>query len=313
MPENKEFDLNLLRVFDAIYRLGTITKAAEQLNVSQPAVSHALARLRDLYDDQLFSRSPKGMKPTPIATDIALNVSQALQQSRISLAKAGRFNPETSDRHFRFVMQDGFAAVLLPRLLSMLQEEAPGMTLQVFQDPRRDAVEELVAGSVDFVIDNFVPTHAQVMQMKIAEEKYVCAVRQDHPDIGKKITLDQYLQHGHIHASSRKGGKSYVDLALQSLGAQRKIVFQTQHYLETPFALSGTDLILTTTNSIANAHNLKTLPLPFEVSPINISMFWHASRDADPASCWLRTRIIELYSDMRVGKSKSKKAHKTAG
>ncbi|MEH6648488.1 MAG: LysR family transcriptional regulator [Motiliproteus sp.] len=300
MPENQEFDLNLLRVFDAIYRLGTITKAAQQLKVSQPAVSHALARLRDLYDDQLFNRSPQGMKPTPIAIDIALNVSEALQQSRISLAKAGQFNPETSDRRFLFEMQDGYAASILPRLLPVLQKEAPGMTLQVFQDPRREALQELVEGTVDFVIENFVPAHPQVMQMKIAEEEYVCAVRQDHPDITNKITLDQYLKFGHIHASSRKAGKSYVDLALRSIGVQRKIVFQTQHYLETPFALTDTDLILTTTRSIAEAHGLKIIPLPFEVSPINISLFWHASRDTDPASCWLRTRTVELFNDVRV-------------
>jgi DNA-binding transcriptional LysR family regulator len=297
MPENKDFDLNLLRVFDTIYRLGTITKAAEKLNVSQPAISHSLARLRDLYDDKLFNRSPNGMTPTPVATDIALNISEALQQTRISLAKAGLFDPISSNRHFKFEMQDASSAIVLPTLMPMIQNEAPDMTIQVFQDHRQDALEALVTGAADFVIDNFVPAHPKVMQIKFATEKYVCAVRADHPVIKDKITLEQYMEHGHIHASGRKAGKSYVDLALQSQGLQRKIVFQTQHYLETPLVLADTDLILTTTASIAKAHNLKTFPLPFDVAPINVSLFWHASQDSDPASCWMRNRIIELFSE----------------
>lgn len=297
MPENKGFDLNLLRVFDTIYRLGTITKAAEQLNVSQPAISHSLARLRELYDDKLFNRSPNGMTPTPIATDIALNISEALQQTRISLAKAGLFNPESSNRHFKIEMQDAAAASVLPKLIPALRQEAPDMTLQVFQDPRQDALDALVNGSSDFVIDNFVPAHPKVKQIKFTTEQYVCVVRKDHPEIKNTITLEQYLRYGHIHASGRKAGKSYVDLALQSLGHQRKIVFQTQHYLDTPLVLAGTDLILTTTRSIAKAHNLKALTLPFDVAPVNISLFWHASQDSDPASCWMRTRMIDLFRE----------------
>jgi len=295
MPENKDFDLNLLRVFDTIYRFGTITKAAKQLNVSQPAISHSLARLRELYDDQLFNRTPNGMTPTPVAIDIAFNVSEALQQTRISLAKAGLFSPESSNRHFKIAMQDACAAYILPKLIPAMRQEAPEMTLQIFQDPRQDALESLISGGADFVIENFVPAHPKVIQLNFATEQYVCVVNENHPEIKGSITLEQYLRYGHIHASGRKTGKSYVDIALQSLGYQRKIVFQTQHYLETPLVLVGTDLILTTTASIAKAHGLKALPLPFDVAPINISLFWHASQDGDPASCWIRTQIIDLF------------------
>ena len=121
MPENKDFDLNLLRVFDTIYRLGSITKAAEQLKVSQPAISHSLARLRELYGDKLFNRSPNGMTPTPVAIDIALNIGEALQQTRISLAKAGLFEPISSNRHFKIEMQDAFAAYILPTVVSSIR------------------------------------------------------------------------------------------------------------------------------------------------------------------------------------------------
>lgn len=294
MPENKDFDLNLLRVFDTIYRLGSITKAAEQLKVSQPAISHSLARLRELYDDKLFNRSPNGMTPTPVAADIALNIGEALQQTRISLAKAGLFEPISSSRHFKIEMQDAFAAYVLPTVVTSIRREAPDMTFQIYKDPRQDALDAMVNGSVDFVIDNFVPAHPKVKHVNLGKEKYVCVVRPDHPEIKDEITLEQYLSYGHINASGRKTGKSYIDLALQSLGLQRNILFQTQHYLETPLVLLQTDLLLTTTESIAKAHGLKAIPLPFELAPVNISLFWHASQDSDPASCWIRNSIIEL-------------------
>ncbi|MEH6472249.1 MAG: LysR family transcriptional regulator [Halopseudomonas sp.] len=288
MPDSSEFDLNLLRVFDAIYRLGTITRAAKHLNVSQPAVSHALARLREIYSDPLFSRSPKGMQPSPVAAEIALNITEALQQTQISLAKAGCFDPLMSDRHFRFSMSGAYGLTLIPFLLKTLRKEAPNMTMEVLQYPRNGALDELVNGDSDFIIDHHLPEHPQMKKMMVAKEPYVCAVRHGHPLVKTGINLEQYLAGNHIHASSRRRGTNYIDLALQSMGKRRHISFQTQHYLETPYALNDTDMILTAPRSVAARHDCVILPLPFKLEPISIYLYWHLNRDADPASLWLR-------------------------
>jgi len=290
MSQNEKFDLNLLKVFDAIYKLGTITRAAEHLKVSQPAVSHALARLREIYSDTLFSRSPQRMKPTPIANDIAVNIDETLQQTRISLAKAGRFNASTSERHFKLIMSDVLGAAVLPLLVSNIAKAAPNMTIEVQQYPRYNAVEDLINGEVDFIISHFLPEHPKICKEKITEEEYACFVDSNHPCVKTDFDLEQYLAYQHIHASSRKDGKNYIDMALQALGEYRKIAYQTQDYLVTPYALVNSELILTSPKSIAVNYDFVKLPVPFEIQPISIYLYWHTSRDSDPASRWLRAQ-----------------------
>lgn len=291
MSKNKKFDLNLLKVFDAIYKLGTITRAAEYLNVSQPAVSHSLVRLREIYNDPLFSRSPKGMKPTPIAIEISLNIDATLQQTRISLAKAGRFDHTSSDRHFRLSMGDAYGSTILPKLLKKLTNNAPNMTLEVCQHPRYNPLENLLNGETDFIINHFLPEHPQVNKKIIAEDEYVCMVSKDHPCVKTGLDLEQYLYYQHIHTSSRRDGKNYIDMALKSLGKTRQIVFQTQDYLITPYALANSELILTSPRSISIPFDCMIFPLPFKIAPLKIYMYWHTNRDTDPANLWLRNEI----------------------
>lgn len=290
MSQNEKFDLNLLKVFDAIYKLGTITRAAKHLNVSQPAVSHALARLREIYNDPLFSRSPQRMKPSPIANEIALNIDETLQQTRISLAKAGRFNAATSDRHFKLIMSDAHGAAILPRLVGIITKAAPTMSIEVQKYPRYNAVDNLINGEADFIISHFLPEHPQICKEKIIEEEYACFVDINHPCAKTGLDLEQYLAYQHIHASSRKDGKNYIDMALQALGKSRKISYQTQDYLVTPYALANSELILTSPKYIAINYDFVKLPVPFEIQPISIYLYWHTSRGSDPASLWLRSQ-----------------------
>jgi DNA-binding transcriptional LysR family regulator len=288
-------DLNLLRVFDVIYAHRNLTKAADVLCISQPAVSHALARLRDLYGDPLFKRTPDGMRPTPVADAIHAEVSEALRHVRASLSRGARFQPESSTRRFRFGMGEVVETTVMPRLLPALQRGAPKVSVEVYQHPRRDAIHDLVAGRLDFVVDHVLPQQAQVLRAPLFADDYVCVARREHPTISSSLTLEQYVSARHIQASSRRAGLNYVDTALQELGVSRHIVLQTQNYLETLHALARTDCVLTITRSVAALFDVQVLELPFAVPPLNVSLFWPKASTDDPASAWMRATLLALF------------------
>jgi len=289
-----DVDLNLLRVFDVIYAQRSLTKAADVLCLSQPAVSHALARLRDLYGDPLFKRIADGMTPTALADAIHADVREALQHFRASLARGAGFQPDRSERRYRLGMGEVAETLIMPRLLPALHAASPRVSLEVYQHPRRDMLRDLVAGRLDFVVDHVMPQHPQVLHARLVADDYVCVARRDHPTFSGRLTLEQYVAAGHIHASSRRDGMNHVDAALLELGLTRRIVLRTQNYLETPHTLAKTDYLLTTTRSIAALFDLQVLELPFAVPPIAFSLFWSAASADEPAIAWLRGMVVGL-------------------
>ncbi|WP_342651177.1 LysR family transcriptional regulator [Pseudomonas sp. REB1044] len=287
-------DLNLFIVFDAIYTEANLTRAGQIVGITQPAVSNALSRLRETFNDPLFVRTAQGMVPTPMAQNIIGPVRNALALLRTSVQESRIFNPQQANKTFRISMTDLTEAVILPLLFQRLRRVAPAVVIESFLGKRRETTKELAAGRLDFAVDAPLNTDPQVRHVKLMEDRYVCAMRQGHPQSGSTLTLEHYLGMTHIHISSRRNGLGYVDLALGKMGVQRKVALRSQHYLMASQVLQQTDMVMTVPERFARRHQLRYLSLPVEIPPLETHLYWHESTDQDPANRWMREQIIEL-------------------
>ncbi|EJN33937.1 transcriptional regulator [Pseudomonas sp. GM84] len=287
-------DLNLFIVFDAIYTEANLTRAGQIVGITQPAVSNALSRLRETFNDPLFVRTAQGMVPTPMAQNIIGPVRNALALLRTSVQESRIFNPQQANKTFRISMTDLTEAVILPPLFQRLRRLAPSVLIESFPCKRRETTKELAAGRLDFAVDAPLNTDPQVRHVKLMQDRYVCALRPGHPLADAKLTLDAYLGMTHIHISSRRNGLGYVDLALGKMGVQRKVALRSQHYLMASQVLQQTDMAMTVPERFARRHQLRYQPLPVDVPALETHLYWHESTDQDPANRWMREQIIEL-------------------
>ncbi|WP_159819250.1 LysR family transcriptional regulator [Colwellia sp. 20A7] len=292
-----QLDLNLFLVFEIVYQQRNLTRAAEILNITQPAVSNALARLRDKLNDPLFVRTTAGMTPTPLADNIIGRVREGLQMLHTSATEGNVFDPATSNQIFRISMNDITESMVLPWLVERLQRVAPYVGLECHYIARADIERELTAGTLDFAIDIPQVTSNQVCHDTLIKQHSVCVVRHDHPIIGDTLTLDEYLALDHIQVSSRRKGESYDDIALNRLGYKRHVRMRVQHHLVSPLLVELTDMALTIPASIAKKYNLKILELPYELPPVQMNLFWHKRADHDNANLWMRGLLQEVKSE----------------
>ncbi len=290
-------DLNLLIVLDAIFSEGGITRASHKLHLTQPAVSHALARLRDAFGDPLFVREGRAMVPTPRARQLMLPVRSALRSLQIGLNELETFDPATAQRQFEIGVRDVLESALLPNLLALTVAAAPGIDFTAVRVARRDLESELSAGTVDVALDVLLPVSARVLHTQVVADDLVVVMRKGHP-LGKaKLDLPTYLAQEHVMVSSRRTGPSIEDHELSRDGHQRRIRLRCQHYFTACKVVSRTDLLLTMPAHHASLTNQLfdnlIRPSPMRASPLDVYLYWHASADADPANRWLRERVIE--------------------
>ncbi|UUY07377.1 LysR family transcriptional regulator [Pseudomonas sp. J452] len=288
-------DLNLFIVFDAIYTEANLTRAGQIVGITQPAVSNALSRLRETFNDPLFVRTAQGMVPTPMAQNIIGPVRNALQLLRVSVQESRTFTPQQANKTYRISMTDLTEAVILPPLFQRLRRLAPTVQIESFLSKRRETTKELAAGRLDFAVDAPLNTDTQVRHVKLMEDRYVCALRQGHPLAKEKISLDEYLSLTHIQISSRRSGLGYVDLSLGKMGLQRKVALRSQHYMMASTVLQNTDMAMTVPERFARRHGLHYVQLPVnDVPSLETHLYWHESTDQDPANRWMREQIIEI-------------------
>lgn len=295
-----EIDLNLFIIFDAIYSEGNLTRAGQILGMSQPAASNALARLRETLQDPLFIRTAQGMQPTALAQNIITPVRSALQLLRLSVHDSRIFDPSSADKTFRLSMTDLLEKTLLPATFQRLHQLAPNVRIESLLARRRETAKELASGHLDFAIDIPFNNDPQLRHSKLLEDRYVCAMRIQHPLAKhKKISLEDYLAMQHIHISSRRSGLGPVDLALGKMGLQRNIVLRSQHYLMAHTVLQNTNLTITAPARFAKHYNLHSVELPINnLSPIESHLFWHASADQDPANRWMREQLLLIAQQL---------------
>ncbi len=293
----QDIDLNLLRVFDAVLRQGGVTPAASTLGLTQPAVSNALARLRKLFGDSLFVRTPSGMEPTPFARELAQPVRQALALLESALAHGPGFDPGSATRAFRFYMSDVGQIEFLPPLVERVQREAPGVRLEAVALDVDDIGAALAAGGLDLAIGFLPGLGPPVRRRPLFRDPYVCLMRADHPIT--TLTRKRFLEVSHALVTYR-GGHRVIEEAFERAGLARKIALRVPHFTVVPMVLERTDLVLTLPGRVARVFErrgaFKSLPPPLAIPPAEVAVHWHERFEADPGNRWLREQVIDLFA-----------------
>lgn len=295
----EKIDLNLFVVFDALYRERSVSRAAMALNLTQPAVSNALARLRATFDDQLFTRVKGGVAPTPVADTVVPDVREALALLKRSIEVSAGFDPATSDKVFQLGMNDLAEALVLPKLRLHLREVAPGVSVTSYYVDRRSGAEELKSSLIDLMVDAPLLDLNDLDSKALSSLPYVVAMRPDHPLAGRALSVDDYLASEHIHVSSRRKGAGQMDLALHAMGYDRTVKMRVQNFLVAARITEETDLLWTVPNILADSLPLHTVALPFRVEPMRWFLFWHKQARDDPSNIWMRETIAALLERSR--------------
>lgn len=305
----RTLDLNLLRVFDEVMTERSLTKAANKLALTQPAVSNALRRLRLALGDELLRRSGHGLEPTPRALALWPSVQQALRQLQDTLAP-GSFVPGEAHNTFVLAMADATAAELIPGLIRVIDQEAPGVTIRVVplttRDPRRLLTEE----TADLAIGYFPAVMASLTAQAQAGEnvafehrrlylsKYVCVMRRDHPLAHEALTLDRYCAARHLLVSFSGRPYGFIDEALGALGRQRHIVLTVNQFFTAGRVVATSDLLTVLPRHFVSvtgiADQLVLRELPFEVPAVHVDALWHRRMQRNPAHTWLREVLSRL-------------------
>lgn len=298
-PRLSTTDLNLLVAFDALVAEGNVTRAAERVGLTQPAMSHALGRLRKLVGDPLFVRTPQGMVPTPRAVELVDPIRRALGEIDRALHQAPRFDPREARRPFTLACVDFGSFVVVPPLLARLREEAPGVDLVVRQLRMETVERQLAEGEVDIAVGVLYDAgEPWMMARRLFTDRFVCLVRAGHPVVNGSLSMDQFvaLEHALISPRGRHGG--FVDTALARLGKKRRVALMIPHFLAAPMVIAQSDLVLTLPERIGRAF-AAMLPLtvvapPLELDAFAVSAFWHERQAHDVAHAWLRSVLIDV-------------------
>lgn len=289
----RAIDLNLLVVLDALLHERNLTRAAARLPMSQPAMSHALARLRALLGDPLFHRTRGGLRPTPHALALEAPLRDMLAQVRRLLAGAV-FEPAASRRAFRLAMSDYGASVLLPPLMRRLRRDAPGIDLEISYASRSGMIAGVADGQLDLALAVFGETPAEIQRAVLFEESFVCVAD---AVAGLPSTLADYLARPHVLvAASQDQRAAEVDAALARIGQSRRVALRLPHWTAAPAVLAGTDLVLTVARRAVEPApaGLAVGPVPFAIAPLGFEMIWHQRADADAGLGWLRALLGQL-------------------
>lgn len=289
----RAIDLNLLVVLDALLHERNLTRAAARLPMSQPAMSHALARLRALLGDPLFHRTRGGLRPTPHALALEAPLRDMLAQVRRLLAGAV-FEPAASRRAFRLAMSDYGASVLLPPLMRRLRRDAPGIDLEISYASRSGMIAGVADGQLDLALAVFGETPAEIQRAVLFEESFVCVAD---AAAGLPSTLADYLARPHVLvAASQDQRAAEVDAALARIGQSRRVALRLPHWTAAPAVLAGTDLVLTVARRAVEPPpaGLTVGPVPFAIAPLGFEMIWHQRADADAGLGWLRALLGQL-------------------
>lgn len=300
MKLHSRIDLNLLGVFEAIYSRGGVTPAARHLNLSQSALSHALARLRRTFDDPLFVRAGNALVPTALAHSIIGPVRDALRGIEVAVAAAARFDPATSTRTFRIGLRQSSEMHHFHRMVARATAAAPGVALASVDFRRADLSRALAQGEIDLAIDVASEASAGLETLDLRADTMVVAARRGHPRIGEAIDLAAYLAEGHVMASPRRSGPGLEDQALAAMSEARRVVARCQHLWSAWAIVAETDLILTLLASHAAAlrriADNRVMPLPFAIETRPLRLLWHAAAGADPGNAWLRSIVTEVMA-----------------
>ncbi|MBY4587873.1 MULTISPECIES: LysR family transcriptional regulator [Rhizobium] len=295
MNNLSSIDLNLLVAFDAIMAERSVTRAGARIGRTQPAMSAALARLRQLFQDELFVRSPNGLEPTPRALDLAEPIGKSLRHAQEALAFSGAFDPQSSSASFRLGLSEHPAFVLLPKLLSAIRRVAPNVSVDVKGFTVRErAVEMLDAGEVDAAIGVPVSSSPRILSRLLFEESFVSIVRADHP-AAKCLDLETFVSLDHLLVSPEGDRYGHVDRRLSELGLRRRLGLTLPQMYAAPAVVAETDLVATLMQGIVEVSDhrarLSVHRPPIELPPVSFALSWHRRNDSHVGQQWFRALI----------------------
>ncbi len=302
MDRNKQIqqlDLNLLRVFKALYNEQSMTRAAEVLYLTPSAVSHAIKRLRHALDDSLFERRENRMLPTATCRRMAPELIRSLDDVQQLLLNWGDFDPRSSEHEFRIGMHEALEPSVLTQLVIGTSASAPQISFKSIKLERSTLSKDLASGVIDLALDVSIPNKPTVMSQRLLKNEYVVLARSSHPVV-TKLNLSSYLDCHHIVVSGRPVGLSIEDSQLQEAGYSRKISIRCQNYSAAAAIVKDTDLLLTVSRSLANRlmqNGLTSCEMPIELPGFATHMYWHESAAFDPAQTWLRNEISAIKFD----------------
>jgi DNA-binding transcriptional LysR family regulator len=310
----QNLDLNLLRVFDAVMTEKNLTRAAQRLAMTQPAVSNALRRLRETLDDELFIRTPHGVKPTSRSDDLQPVVRLALSTLEAAITSEKTAVSE-AESIFRFSMADSTASMLLPSLMRQMKLEAPKLRVRTLSPLTRDPRPALTQNEIDFAIGSFPGIVTQLAaeqdfksslrHSSLYSGEYVCIMRKHHPLAGAELTLDSYCGADHVLVSFSGRPQGQADRVLAGLGRERRIVLTVGQYYTLGQVVEGSDLISIMPRHLIAATNMDQVlvakTLPFALPCVRIDMLWHERDSANPAHAWVRNSLHAIAdADMRL-------------
>lgn len=296
------FDLNLLTVAVALHDCGSVTKAAESLSMSQPAVSMALNRLRTAIGDPLFVRGATGMTPTPRASRLVASVRPLIAQVRAGL-RDEEFDAASTRTTFTFAMSDVGEMVFLPPLLSRIQQLAPYAKLRTMALSPRDLERALEHGDVDLAIGYFPDLHAKsFMQQRLFLHHFSCLLSARHPVLERGLTRESFLELEHAVVYPEGRSQEIFERFLARQRISRKVVLVTPHFMSLPMIIARSQLVATVPHAIGVFftrwdEGIRAIPPPFRVPPIVLKQHWHHRFRLDRRHAWLRTQVMELFND----------------
>jgi DNA-binding transcriptional LysR family regulator len=300
----RSFDLNLLVALDALIIEGSVSEAARRIGIGQPAMSHALGRLRDLFGDPLLVRTGSTMRPTARALDLAEPVARILADIRANVLADRAFLPERENRIFRLGASDYVMAAILPKLLAILHLAAPNLRLAAGPLARDEADAKLANGVVDVAVGYYPDAASSKKRETLFHENHVCLFDADACGTKSPITLHAYLSLPHFLVSSAGDFTGAVDIALAGMKRTRFVQLSTPSFLTIPFLLRGSRAVAIVPSRLAHhcrdAIGLAVCPPPVKVDGFDVEMVWHPRTESDPAQRWFRDRVREAVTQSKA-------------
>jgi DNA-binding transcriptional LysR family regulator len=302
----RDLDFNLLICFDVLIAERHVTHAAERLNMSQSAMSSALAKLRDVFNDALLVRSPHGMVPTTRALELIEPVRRVIREMEEVIQPSRDFAPAQSNKTFAFIGTDYAEYVLLPRLIERLEREAPGVKI-IYRPPNpKHLVELMAAGEVDLCL-SYLPDPPPALHARfVYHDRFVCLVRRDHPAVREALTIGQFAELSHVQVLPKDLPMfgTPIDEALSAQNIVRKIAVWEPSFLVIPHLIATSSLITTVPERLARMCAemlpLKILEPPLQLPALNVSLYWHDRTHLSPAHQWLRNLVHAVAREVSV-------------
>lgn len=299
-----DIDINILVHLHELLETASVTEAARSLGITQSAMSYVLRRLRGLFDDELLVRGPGGMSRTPRAEALREPLYRSLLALQDTLTSHEHFDPASSERSFRLVVSDYMQLVFLPSTMAIISHEAPGIQLQIesFTEPER-ITSRLLSGEVDLATGGpLFGLREDIVRELLLEDRLCCAVRRDHPRVGARLTLEEYVGLPHVLISPTGHGSSIVDDVLATMGHQRHVAVRVQSFLSAPFLVATSDAVITAPERILRVYaeplGLRLLQAPIKLDGFELALMWSERERHDAGLAWLRQVFIRASQEL---------------